>query len=48
MLRDNAVAAAVATFRPADAAVSIAGVRVSLHEAASAASATAVPPAMIV
>jgi len=48
MLRDNAVAAGAATSDIADAALSIARVRVSLQEAASAASATAVPPAMIV
>jgi len=48
MLRDNAVAALAATSGPADAALSAARVRVSLQEAASAASATAVPPAMIV
>jgi hypothetical protein len=49
--RDKAVDAGVATVEPfpsADAALSIVRVRVSLQEAASAASATAVPPAMIV
>jgi len=48
--RDRAVDAGVATVKPfpsADAALSVARVRVSLQEAASAASATAVPPAMM-
>ena len=48
--RDRAVDAGVATVKPfpsVDAALSVARVRVSLQEAASVASATAVPPAMM-